>query len=117
LSLKYKREVSFSKLKDDEKGGKVTKKAKKVENTVVHNQCILVNTWKLLKEEESSFGRLFSYNTLLLCPDHESGCKLYHKWALKRYCFSDYNNKASHNKWSTSNKSSFDAFQKKARGL
>ena len=118
LSAKRERDASSSKTFERDKAGRSSKKPKMDgENSVVHNQCMIVDAWKLSKHEESSFGKIFSYNTLLSRPDHSSGCKLCHKCAIKRYCFSDCNNKASHVEWSTEDKSKFDAFQKKARGL
>ena len=112
LNVKREREQG-----DGDKNPKGPKKVKKENSTVVHNQCMIVDSWKLSKEEEASFAKIFNYNALLSRPNHGSGCKLCHKWALKRYCFSDCNNKASHMEWNTSDRSNFDAFQRKARGL
>ena len=83
----------------------------------MHTQCVVEHVYKLSKEEEGSFNTIFDHSTLLSRPEHVSGCELCHMFALKCYCFSDCNNKASHNEWSILNKSSFDDFQKKARGI
>ena len=92
-------------------------KRNKTGEDVVHNVTMLVDAWKLKENEENKFKEIFNYKALLDRPDHSSGCKLCHKWAVKRYCFSDCRNKASHGSWSTAERSKFDAYQKKVRGL
>ena len=71
LSAKRERDTSSSKTFERDKAGRSSKKPKMDgENSVVHNQCMIVDAWKLSKHEESSFGKIFSYNTLLSRPDH-----------------------------------------------
>jgi len=99
-----------------ERGGPDPKRPKPIENKKqVVNTEMIVEAWKLSREEEANFRNMFDYPTLLKRPDHSSGCKLCHKWAVRKYCFSDCNNKGSHGSWSTSEKSKFDSFIREVR--
>ena len=90
-------------------------KKQKRENSIVSNTEMIIDAWKLSREEELKFKSIFDHATLIKRPDHSSGCKLCHKWAVKNYCFSDCNNKGSHTSWSLSEKNRFDSFLKEAR--
>ena len=94
---------------------KAEKHQKKEESFVVKNPDQVQEAWKLTKEEENNFGKVFDYATLLQRPNHSSGCKLCHKWAMKGYCFKDCNNKGSHVSWTIKEKSQFDKFARDAR--
>ena len=71
--------------------------------------------WKLSKNEEKNFGKIFDYSILLKRPYHSSGFKLFHKHAMKGCWFEDCNNKATHTSWTTKEKSQFDKLVREVR--
>ena len=57
---------------------------------------MIIDEWKLDKAEEKHFKDIFLPQVLADRPLYSSGYKLYHKFTIKRYYFTNYPNKGSH---------------------
>ena len=94
LSTKHKRQ-NLGAHSDSDEITKIIKRAKQNETGITHINCALVDSQKLLKEEERSFLKIFNCTTLLSFCNYNSGYKIYCKQVVKCYYFMDCNNKAS----------------------
>ena len=67
-----KNSTLFENKRSKDHGGPDPKRPKSVESTRVASTEIVVETWKLSRDEEANFKSVLNYSTLLKRPDYSS---------------------------------------------